>query len=166
MIQIIRRIVFRTIINRAIEFERRAYYFYDEALNRIENAELQELLKKLRGAELEHILKLLELDMDWFSRRNINSARIANNPPEVSESSISAIVAGDRKRKSMIPHNADLNSVLSLALNKEKEAYFYYIRITSKVKRDYILQVFSFLADQERSHIQWIAVEIEKILTL
>ena len=165
--QIIKKIIIKTIIRKAAEFEKRAYRFYDQALGRKNNPLNQELLKKLRDAELKHIIRLLEAEKRWFESGRldlgIDEENIKEKFPEIH---VSNLIPEEKKKSDIIPPEVNTIDILLIALRKEKKSYSYYKRLSKRKRFNYIHDLFSFLADEEESHIRWITGEIKKTKNL
>jgi rubrerythrin len=151
MARILNRLLLKVILERAIEFEEKAYRFYESLLSIEAVSSARELLQKLMAGELQHRMKLEEAQL-----RGDASKMKLEKPVElenVEELTVQwpGIHAGSSKE-----------DILAIALKKEKDAHSLYQKLENKSHLKGIKELFGLLARQEAQHMQWIRSEMNK----
>ncbi len=140
------RFLLRLILEEAIRREEEAYRFYEAALEPVRSPGARELLRRLCAEELRHRLKLQELQ----ARGQIDLELEAESPEEAELLTDSG--------PAPVPALADLQpvDVWRLALRKERLAVAHYGLLARRVSLPAPRRVFSFLAAEERRHVDWV----------
>jgi rubrerythrin len=144
-----RRFLLRLILEEAIRREEEAYRFYEAAQEPVRNPEARVLLRRLCAEELRHRLKLQELQL------RPENLEVQAESPEESELLTDSGPAP-------APALADLQpaEVWRLALRKERLAVAHYGLLARRVSLNAPRKVFSFLAAEERRHVDWVLAEL------
>ncbi|KPJ87359.1 MAG: hypothetical protein AMS17_08770 [Spirochaetes bacterium DG_61] len=145
----IKKILFRIILEEAIAFEEKAYQFYKSALSRAVMGESEGVLKKLLVAELKHRMKLDELQRAGNFSEHQLSDDLKQDEPIVLETPWPKLNPWSTR-----------NEILETALHKETQAYQYYKNLSERISLKTVKDTFQLLAEEEGRHIQWIQEEM------
>jgi len=145
----IKKILFRIILEEAIAFEEKAYQFYKSALSRAVMGESEGVLKKLLVAELKHRMKLDELQRAGNFSEHQLSDDLKQDEPIVLETPWPKLNPWSTR-----------NEILETALHKETQAYRYYQNLSERISLKTVKDTFQLLAEEEGRHIQWIQEEM------
>ncbi len=142
----VRRFLLRLILEEAIRREEEAYRFYEAALEPVRSPEARELLRRLCAEELRHRLKLQEVQV-----RGRIDLELEAESPEESELLTDSGPAPAPELAGLQPME-----VWRLALRKERLAVAHYGLLARRVSLRAPRRVFSFLAAEERRHVDWV----------
>lgn len=139
------KIVFKTLLDRAITAEEEAYKYYSQRAEQYGGSEAGKLLEFLAGEELIHRIKLEELKNDEslnnFHLKELQYDNIRFEPAETD----------------IRPVSGDIESVLEYALNKEKTAFESYKGLEQSVNNSVAENLFRLLAEEEQKHVHLIS---------
>ena len=147
----IKKILFRLILEEAIAFEEKAYQFYKSALARAVMGESEQLLKKLLVGELKHRMKLDELQRVG----NFKELKLSDNPEQDKPAELGTPWP-------QINPWSSRDEILNAALHKELQAYRYYNNLSDQASLKAVRDIFRLLAKEENRHVRWIREELGK----
>jgi rubrerythrin len=141
-----RKLLMRAALELAIEAEERAYRYYDAMLSRYDEPEVRDIITKLRSAELSHRVKL-EHAIATIGDDESLPGFSGDLLPAIDDAELSA-------------SDGAIDRVLSLAVDKEREAAAYYAELSRATRNGSLSTLFAALAAEETSHAGWV-LELE-----
>ena len=142
---IFQRLLFKTLLEKAILAEEKAFNFYHILQDDPSFSMCSPLLQKLASAELGHRIKLekvqktLDLGVLNPSSEEETILLLEHNGPWC-----------DPEKKE------NIEQILLLAMEKEEASYAFYTILREKTKNALAKKIFQQLAEEEKSHIEWV----------
>jgi rubrerythrin len=152
---VLRKLLLKVLLERAIAFEEGAYRFYEGALERAAMSDTSELLKSLLAEELRHRMKLEEAQRTG----DISSLE---QPGEETDGKIEELTALMEIRNEWPAINpwAGKKEILEAALAKEAAAFAFYRDLASGSRFKALRDLFSALSREEEAHAERLKEEL------
>ncbi len=129
---------FQEIINFAVEREREAQHFYDQAAGQAKWPHIKEMLLELKAQEEGHERYLLGLDMPKLSQTHIDP---------VPDLMISDYMVDMEYKPDM-----DFQEIMVLAMKREEKAAKLYEDLGSTCTDPGVCKLFNLMAEEEKKH--------------
>lgn len=142
------------VIKMAIAGEEDAYSMYMNAAQLVKGSQTQAMLKELAQDELGHKAKLeglLRQGISW----NIASGRFEQ---------VADLKVGDHLQAKPLKEDADLQDILIVAIQREKESHDLYASLAGVTSDQTVRNLFEFLANEELTHKRKIESLYEEIV--
>jgi rubrerythrin len=140
------------VLEKAIQFEEKAYRYYEHALQMSTMVESFDVLKELMADELKHRMMLQE------ALRSGELRRVGGEEYTVSAGVVSDIC---REWPSIEPRRG-IRHVLENALSLERCAALFYQKMHDRTENEVLKKTFSALLSAERRHIARISERLER----
>lgn len=152
----LRRFLFKIVLEDAIQREERAYRFYEEAAAAVRLPEAAQLLNRLCAEELRHRVQLEDLQLLGELREvelsDPGETAAAAPPPAATLVPDEAPAARD----AALGEDSGPAAILAVALRKEQEAVRYYDVLSRRGPLRGVRAVFRRLCREERRHVRWV----------
>jgi rubrerythrin len=143
------------ILRQAIRFEEESYDLYTGAAANTSITDARVMLEDLARQELKHKEKLQKLQLDGVSEL----------APVVNTSEAKDLhLAEHLQIPSELDDDADLQDVLLLAAQREKNTREFYVKLAGVTSNGSVKNLFDLLAEEELQHKNWVESLYEKLV--
>jgi rubrerythrin len=149
----VKQFIVHTLVKQALAFEEESILFYQRAAEQMTKPLCKNLLLSFAEEEQQHKQKL-----EQFLSGGFNEILEVHQPIEQPELTIDYALL---QRK--ITGSESEKEIIELALMKEKASYTFYHLLAQRTKIHSAKQVFLYLAQQERSHLDKLEKELPQI---
>jgi rubrerythrin len=149
----VKQFIVHTLVKQAIAFEEESIFFYQRAAEQVTKEPNKKLLLSFAVEEQQHKQKL-----EQFLSGDLHEILAVHPPKEQPELTIDYNLL---HRK--ITGSESEKEIIELALMKEKASYTLYHLLAQRTKIHSAKQVFLYLAQQEQSHLDKLATELQQI---
>lgn len=151
MVQRLKKLALRLVLENAIVFEEKAYHYYDRMEEKMDSEAARALVKRLKAEELRHQLRLKE------AQREADLSTCCSGGDRLFDSASSIMrdwpEPGESERQ---------NEILLHAYEKEREARDFYRKMKRRFPGAYLKSIFALLAGEEEKHMKWISSLLER----
>jgi rubrerythrin len=152
---VLRKLLLKVLLERAIASEERAYRFYEGALERAAMSDTSELLKSLLAEELRHRMKLEEAQRTG----DISSFEQPGDETDGKIEELTALMEMQNEWPAINPW-AGKKEILEAAFAKEAAAFAFYRDLASSSRFKALRDLFSALSREEGAHADRLKEEL------